>query len=152
MQEVRAGTNANIIGVESNNANAQLEIKTSTINGTTNDLKRTLGNITICATDLYNKNADGNSFTLVPQGNSVILGVDNPRNATTYYLIPGLFNEASLTGNRSIQLYKKMILIGINIQYYGTDISPHTITFNIYNSSGTSIYTITINICKFIFI
>ena len=141
------GTNANIIGVESNNANAQLEIKTSTINGATNDLKRTLGNITICATDLYNKNADGNSFTLTPIGNTVNFGcIGNLSSAGitgTYYLVPGVIPVTSLSNTViNIPLYQKTILIGGTMQFTGTKTQTMTLHIHVNSISTPSIFTL----------
>jgi len=135
------GNSSNIVGVESNNANAQLEIKTSTINGATNDLKRTLGNITICATDLYNKNADGNSFTLTPIGNTVNFGtIGDLGNNTKYYLVPGtvLLTNLSTSTPYNIPIYQKSILIGTTIQYNGNIPSSVSITLHVHVNSNTT--------------
>ena len=138
------GNGSNIIGVETNNANAYVELKTSTINGALNDIKRTTGSITLCGTDLYNKNADGNSFTLVPNGNTVIFGRTGNLSAGTYNLVPGtLDGNTTVSSPFTIPLNQNTILISTSSQFSGSLSGSDTITFNVFvNGNATPVSSI----------
>ena len=126
---------------------AQVEIKTSTINGQTHDISRLNGNITICATDLYNKNSDNNSFTLTPIGNTVILGFygDLPNNGGPYYLIPGIIPINSVpTTSFTIPVYKKTMLIGASLQFTGTHTTTLTVHIHVNTIATSPVLTLTL--------
>ena len=103
------GTGTNIVGVETTDAGAFFDSKTTTISGTLYDINQTAGTLQLGFTDLVNNNANGNGFAvstepshllfvLGPQVNYSGQGSIEPTPAGTYYLSPGtsVANFASL--------------------------------------------------------
>lgn len=83
------GTGTDIVGVETTDAGAFFDSKTTTINGTTHDINRTAGTIQLGFTDLVNNDANGNSFSVSTEPAHIYYGViGNVGNATSF-LAPG---------------------------------------------------------------
>lgn len=103
------GTGTNIVGVETTNAGAVFDSKTTTVSGVLYDINQTAGTIQLGFTDLVNNNANGNGFAVTtepshllfvlgPQVNYSGQGSIEPTPVGTYYLSPGtsVANFASL--------------------------------------------------------
>lgn len=90
------GTGANIVGVETTDAGAFFDSKTTTINGTTHDINRTAGTIQLGFTDLVNNDANGNSFSVSTEPNHVYYGAIGNVGNGTVYLSPGSISFNSL--------------------------------------------------------
>jgi hypothetical protein len=103
------GTGPDIVGVETTDAGAVFDSKTTTISGTLYDINQTTGTIQLGFTDLVNNNANGNGFAVTtepshllfvlgPQVNYSGQGSIEPTPVGTYYLSPGtsVANFASL--------------------------------------------------------
>lgn len=95
-----AGTASDIIGVETTDAGAVFDAKTSTIAGVLHDIKRTTGSIQLGLSDLVNNNASSNGFTVTTEPSHLLFvlgphvsfsgqGSLNTTPAGTYYLSPG---------------------------------------------------------------
>lgn len=83
------GTGSDIVGVETTDAGAFFDSKTTTINGATHDINRTAGTLQLGFTDLVNNNANGNSFSVSTEPAHIYYGViGNVGNATSF-LAPG---------------------------------------------------------------
>ena len=85
----RGDTGTDIVGVETTNAGAFFDSKTSTINGATHDINRTAGTIQLGFTDLVNNDANGNSFSVSTEPNHIYTGVTGNIGNGTHYLGPG---------------------------------------------------------------
>jgi len=83
------GTGTNIIGVETTDADAIFDSKTSTINGKTHDINRSAGDIRLGFTDLANNDANGNSFSVTTEPNHIYYGVIGNVGNGTSFLAPG---------------------------------------------------------------
>jgi hypothetical protein len=160
-----SGTGSNIIGAETTNASSFLEIKTSTINGATYDIRQPSGisssTIQLTATDLANANPYSTGFTLNTEPTNVYFilgsavsftgqGSQTSTTTGTYYLCPGttIANFAStLIGIPFVQ--NLVVIQGILSNTNGlTGSQQVTVTF--YNSTnmfglGTSFASLTIN-------
>lgn len=88
-------TGSNIVGVETTNAGAFAEIKTSTVNGTLYDINQSTGVIQLSATDLINSNANGNGFSTATNASCVFYGITKNITNDTAYLLPGTSDWAN---------------------------------------------------------
>lgn len=148
------GIGANIVGVETTNASAVFEVKTSTLGGestgigaTAHDINRTLGKIILGATDLLNNDANGNSFTLTQAPASYQFGIVNSLGLNQrYYLLPGtstvgnLTNEAKANSYSSAKAFPLLFtqpstVIELNITYTETIAIGQAVTFYIYKNN-----------------
>ncbi len=146
------GTGTNIVGVETIDAGAYAELKTSTIAGVLYDINRTAGEILLGFTDLRNNKANGNSFSVVTESSTTTFGIlGNMRGDTTYNIVPGAIPIGSLPERPFvIPITQNMILFtGV------ANFSPNsggtigngnpTITLNIYRNAIVSpVYSITL--------
>ena len=142
------GTGTDIIGLETTNASAYVEIKTSTVSGVLYDINRTLGTIMVGFTDLLNNRANGNSFSVVTESSSTFFGVlGNPNANTTYYLVPGTFNINSLpTSAFQIPIIQNTILFSGVIRFTGTIPVGGSVSLHIHKNGNVSpSYIITLN-------
>lgn len=148
-----ASGTTNGIGIETTNANAVAEIKTSSIYGSLNDIKRTLGTIILGGTDLVNNDAGTLSFTPAQAPSALTFGVlKGLGNNRRYYLVPGITDANILNSELKGVSYSPSlgfpyiflndsIVISINISYFQTLSVTESITFFIYkNSDTTSIF------------
>jgi hypothetical protein len=95
-----SGTASDLVGVETTNAGAVFDAKTSTISGGLYDINQTAGAIRLGLSDLVNNNASGNGFSVTTEP-SHLLFVLGPKvdftgqgslsntPAGTYYMSPG---------------------------------------------------------------
>lgn len=103
------GTGTNIVGVETTDAGAVFDSKTTTVSGTLYDINQTSGTIQLGFTDLVNNNANGNGFVVTTEPSHLLFvlgprinysgqGSIEPTPVGTYYLSPGtsVANFASL--------------------------------------------------------
>jgi hypothetical protein len=139
------GTGTDIIGVETTNASAYAEIKTSTISGTLYDINRTAGDILIGFTDLRNNKANGNSFSVVTESSTTTFAtVGNPSGNSTYYLVPGTSTINQLpTSPFEVPVPQNMILFVATIRYSGTIGAGVSVSMHIHKNGGASpVYTL----------
>lgn len=152
------GTGSNIVGAEVSNPSGVLEIKTSTIGGTTHDVNRTAGTMVIGATDLLNNDANGNSFTPTQAPASFQFGIVNSlSDDRRYYLVPGTLTAANLNSETRTNSYSSAkafvlafsqpsLVIEINITYTETLAKGQSITFYLYkNNTAPHVLSLTLN-------
>ena len=142
------GNGTNVVGVETTDANAYAEIKTSTVSGVLYDINRTAGDILIGFTDLRNNKANGNSFSVVTESSTTTFGlIGNPGSNTTYHLVPGVLPIGSLPSTDfQIPVSQNMILFTGILRFTGTIGSGASISLNIYkNLSVSPLYSIVLN-------
>jgi len=142
------GTGNNIVGVETTNSSANAELRTSTISGSLYDINRTAGNLFLGFTNLLNNTANGNSFTVAVESNTVTFGIiGNPASNTTYNLVPGTISIGSLPGSPfEIPVVQNMILFNGVIRFTGTISVGQSVSLHVHkNNNPTPVYTITLN-------
>lgn len=155
------GTGTNIVGVETTNAGAFFDSKTTTISGTLYDINQTAGTLQLGFTDLVNNNANGNGFAvstepshllfvLGPQVNYSGQGSIEPTPAGTYYLSPGtsVANFSSLVVG--IPFAQRVVIFDGVISSTVAIPAGVTVTVDLYKSStpnvlGTSFKTAVLN-------
>lgn len=139
---------ANAIGIETTNSNAYADIKSSSIYGSLNDIRRTLGTILLGESDLVNNDASTFSFTPAQAPASfnygVVRGLGNNRR---YYLLPGTSDINTLNSELKSNSYSPTlafpytfindsIIISVNISYNQTLAGGESITFYIYKNNS----------------
>ena len=143
------GTGTDIVGVETTDVSGVADLKTSSVFGTTYDIKQTNGSIVLSATDLINHNADAKGFTTVTAAPSTIYGVTKNINSTsaTRYLLPGNTDFGNLeTTAIGVPAPQACIVFEMNI--FASSVLPAgaVVTFNLYrNTVGTPFMTGFIN-------
>ena len=155
------GTGSDIVGVETTDAGAVFDCKTTTISGTLYDINRTAGSILLGATDLVNNNANGNGFStsieaakllfvLGPYVNFSGQGSLSTTPAGTYYLSPGTSIANFATNVVGIPFGQKVIVFdGVISSTVAIPVGV-TVTVTLYKSStpnvlGTSFVSATLN-------
>jgi hypothetical protein len=128
------------IGIETNHANAIIDVATTTINASTSDIKQTAGNIILTYTNLFNSTSGGNSFTVASQAaytNFCIIG--NLGTNQTYNLAPGNLPIGGMPAT-AIQtpLTQASILYTGSITFSTPVPTGVTLTLNIYKNGGPS--------------
>lgn len=155
------GTGSDIVGVETTDAGAVFDCKTTTISGTLYDINRTAGSILLGATDLVNNNANGNGFStsieaakllfvLGPYVNFSGQGSLTTTPAGTYYLSPGTSIANFATNVVGIPFGQKVIVFDGVISSTVSIPAGVTVTVTLYKSStpnvlGTSFISATLN-------
>jgi len=142
------GTGNNIVGVETTNAAATCEIKTSTVSGQLYDINQAAGTILLGFTDLRNSTANNNSFSVVTESSNAVFGVlTNLGNNASYNLVPG----SSTTNNLPTTIFKipitqTSILFAASVQFSGTIGAGATVVFKVFkNAIATEVINITLN-------
>lgn len=94
-----SGTGTDIIGCETSNASAHLDLNTSTVSGVLQDIKRTNGDILLSSTNLVNNNAGTQSFSIDSAGETLIFGISGnlANGPVTYNLVPSVLPKNSLS-------------------------------------------------------
>ena len=90
------GTGTNIVGVETTDAGAFFDCKTTSINGATHDINRVAGNLQLGFTDLVNNDANGNSFSVGTEPNHIYYGAVGNIGNGTHFMTPGSIQYNSL--------------------------------------------------------
>lgn len=159
------GSGLNIVGVETTNASAVFEAKTSTLGGNStgvgaiaHDINRSLGTMLIGSTDLLNNDANGNSFTPTQAPAAFQFGVVNSLgNNNRYYLLPGTTTVGNLTSEAKANPYapakafplvfsQPSTIIEINITYTESIVAGQAVTFYIYkNNTAPPVMSLTLN-------
>ena len=150
------GSGANVVGIETTDALAFAEVKTSSLYGLSSgadttvsyDLNRTAGTIQLSATDLVNANANGNSFSTLTEPAALQFSISgNINTQTTHYLLPGTSTYAALpTSSVGIPFIQKLIVFQLFVAAASALPSGAIITVNLYkNTVGTPFLTATIN-------
>ena len=150
------GTGANIVGVETTNAGAFADIKTTTVFGTTHAINRTAGTIQLGFTDLVNNDANGNSFSTVTEPAQIGFGIlGNPATSTNYYLVPGTvaINDlesdpaGTFTLSKSFQIpfNQPVVIFSILVRFTGTISTGQAVAFRVHkNGSSTPSLTVSL--------
>lgn len=130
------GTGSNLVGVETTNASAVAELKTSTISGATYDINQTLGSIVLSFTDLVNHNANGNGFTTVTAAPATIYTVTkNFSSSLTRYVLPGTTDFGNLeTAVTGIPIPQACTIFQLNA-YAPSLATGSSITVNLYKGT-----------------
>jgi hypothetical protein len=131
------GTGTNHVAAEVNDPSGILFVRTSTLNGTTYDIARPVGTLTLHATDLTNSTTDGNSFTVAIDPNMLTFSVvGNINSAGTHYLIPGTLNFNDLITTAYLIPFSQKIIIFSGIFRARTTLPAGvTATFNLYKNT-----------------
>lgn len=138
-------TGTNIIGVETNNAAAYCEIKTSTVSGELYDINRTLGSILLGFTDLRNNKANGNSFSVVTESSTTTFGISSNLNTGTLFLVPGTTTANNLPNvHFDIPTPQNMILFSGTVRFTGTisAMPAQSVTFRVYKNDVLTAFVI----------
>ena len=132
-----SGTGSNIVGCETTDASAVLEIKTSTIGGVLYDINRSSGTILVGAASFLNNTSNSNSFTVTVATPTTTFGIiGDLGNNTTYNLIPGTILLANLPAtNFRISILQNTMLINGIINFTGTIPALGSIKLNIYKNA-----------------
>lgn len=155
------GTGSDIVGVETTNAGAVFDSKTTTISGVLHDINRTSGTILLGATDLVNNNANGNGFSTSIEAAKLLFvlgpyvsftgqGGLTTTPAGTYYLSPGTSIANFATSVVGIPFGQKVIVFdGVVSSTVAIPVGV-TVTVTLYKSStpnvlGTSFISTTLN-------
>ena len=131
------GTGINHVAAEVNDPSGVLLVRTSTLNGTTYDIARPNGTLTLNSTDLVNSTTDGNSFTVGVDPNMTTFGIiGNINSAATHYLIPGTIGYTDLPLTPfSIPFGQKIIIFSGIFRAGALLPAGVTCTFNLYKNS-----------------
>jgi hypothetical protein len=143
------GTGANIVGVETTDAGAFADIKTTTIFGTTHDINRTAGTIQLGFTDLVNNDANGNSFSTVTEPAHIGFGIlGNIAGDKTYYLVPGTVKLADLevdtnptfTLSKTFQIpfNQPVVIFSILVRFTGTIGTGQAVAFHVHKNGSST--------------
>ena len=150
------GAGANVTGIETTDAGAFAEVKTSSVYGlssgadltTSYDLNRTAGTIQLSATDLVNANSNGNSFTTLTEPAGLQFSVTgNINSQATHYLLPGTATYVSLSASAiGIPFIQKLIVFQLFLSASSTLPAGAVVTLNFYkNTVGTPFLSGVIN-------
>lgn len=158
------GSSADNVGVETTNASAIAELKSSSISGLSSnvdqtlhhDINRTAGQITLAFTDLTNNDANGNSFSTTVESTQIGFGIlGNPASDRTYYLVPGTVaigdlqvdTNPTFTSSKTFQFpfIQPVVVFSILIRFTGTIGAGQSMAFQIHkNGSSTPSLTVTL--------
>ena len=150
------GAGSNVVGLETTDALAFAEVKTSSLYGLSSgsntsacyDLNRTAGIIQLSATDLVNANANGNSFSTLTEPAALQFSVTgNINTAATHYLLPGTASYSSLeTTAVGIPFIQKLIIFQLFVSAATALSGTSTVTVHLYkNTVGTPFISGTLN-------
>jgi hypothetical protein len=131
------GTGTDIVGLETTDASAIADIKTTTVSGTLYDVNRTAGDIIIGFTDLKNNRANGNSFTPVVETTTTFYGsIGNFTSATTFFLLPGISKQGDLPGSAfATPVTQNMILVRGYLESKPAIPVGGSLTLNVYRNN-----------------
>jgi hypothetical protein len=116
-----------------------LQIKTSSLNGSTRDIARTNGTLLLQSVDLINGTTDGNSFTTSTSGGTQQYGMLGNIGAGTNYMVPGTVNHGDLPDTPFNITFDQTI-----VPYYGVFkaqtalTGSNTAVFNVYKNSTSN--------------
>lgn len=155
------GTGNNIVGVETTDAGAFFDCKTTTISGTLYDINQTAGTIQLGVSDLVNNNANGNGFSVSTEPSKLLFVLGPTINysgqgsvevtpAGTYYLSPGTSVANLASSVIGIPFGQKVIVFDGVISSTIAIPAGVTVTVDLYKSStpnvlGTSFKTAVLN-------
>ena len=146
------------IAIETSNSSAQIQVRTSTISGPLTsgsfinaDISQSSGKITIGpGTDVYNRNANGNTFDLYINSNALFYGLKG--NIKTSTVSPGYLWLGSLTSTNNIypdssiayyRVSQKSILYGMTSYLTTAPSSTYNIVLTVYVNNSPTAFTIT---------
>ena len=144
------GAGSNLVGVENSNSSGFTSIKTSTISGTTYDIKRTSGNLLLNATDLQNANSDGNGFSVNTEPSSIFAGTYSKNQAFdngTQYMMPGTVTHNDLPSSAfPIYFSQNVIIFSGACSCSPALTASKQVIFNFYkNANATPFLSMTLN-------
>jgi len=142
------------IGIETANADAFADVKTTSVYGEAFDIRRGQGNLLLGFTNLQNATSGTSSFSVVTEPSFTTFGVSGNFDANqTYYIAPGVIPETLvpilLTSRFEIPITQNMILFSGTMRFTASIPVNGSVTFNVYKfigGGGTAIlvYTMTI--------
>ncbi len=135
------GTGTNIVGVETTDAGAFFDSKTTTINGATHDINRTAGTIQLGFTDLVNNNANGNSFSVSTEPAHIYYGVIGNVGNGTSFLSPGSIPFNSLPTTEFGLPFAQPTMVFEGVFRATTPLTTGVATFTLHkNASSTAAF------------
>jgi hypothetical protein len=140
------GTGIDHVACETNTSLSILNIKTSTVNGTTYDLLETLGNLVLSTTDLVNHTAPLSFHTGIEPAITYFGLLGFPGGNLTYYLPPGIIPIASVSTITpyTFTFIQTIIIFSISVTFSGTINLGDSIIFSIYKNNVITGLTITL--------
>ncbi len=140
------GTGTDIIGVETTDAGAVFEGKTSTFAGTLYDVNRTAGQMIIGFCDLLNNTANGNSFKTMIEPNLVFFGVFGNLGTGTYYCSPGTLKDTTVPAAAVfVPVIQNMTLVQGSIRFSTALPAGCTAVATVYKNDVASLFTLTVS-------
>lgn len=140
------GTGSDIIGAETSNASAHLDLITSSVSGVLQDIKRTSGEILLSNTNLVNNNAGTTSFKTDSAAETVYFGVSGNLSSGTYNLVPGVTSLAGLPASPfAFGFIQKLNLINLSLRINPALQGAETVTFTLYKNNVATPLTLTAN-------
>jgi hypothetical protein len=125
-----------------------LQIKISSLNGSTYDVARTNGVLLMQAIDLINGTTDGNSFTLTTTGGIQQYGIVGSIDGGTQYMLPGTVDHNRLPITPfNLKFNKTTIIYNGLFECQPPITGVHTAVFSVYKNStaSTPFMTATLN-------
>jgi hypothetical protein len=126
-------------------SNGVLELRTSTISGTTFDISQSTGSILLGTSDLIHSNANSNSFTVSISPSSILFGIiGNIGNNSTRYLVPSIIpiNSLSTTAPVNVPVVRSILFFKLSVTFSGTIPLDGSLTFELYKNNSPTIFTL----------
>lgn len=138
---------SNVGGCETLYPNSYLELRTSTISGTTFDISESTGSILLGSSDLVNSNANSKSFTVSISPTELLFGIiGDMANDRTYYLVPGVQPISSLSTSvpYEVPIVRNTLFFKLSITFSGTITGGDSVVFELYKNTDLTIFTLTL--------
>jgi hypothetical protein len=141
------GTGTDIVGVETTDAGAFFDSKTTTISGTTHDINRSAGTLQLGFTDLVNNDANGNSFSVSTEPSHIYTGVIGNVGNGTHFLGPGTVPYSSLETSEFALPFAQPIMVFEGVFRATNALVSGVATFTLHKnaSSNAAFMTATLN-------
>ena len=143
-----AGTDCTAAHINDPSGVGVLQIKTSSLNGSTRDIARTNGVLLLQAVDLINGTTDGNGFTISTAGGTLQYGVVANIDAGVQYLLPGTVRHNELpTTPFNLKFNKTIVPYNGVFECQPALTGANTAVFNVYKNAtaSTPFMTATLN-------
>ena len=137
------GTGTNIVGVETTDAGAFFDSKTTTINGATHDINRSAGTIQLGFTDLVNNDANGNSFSVSTEPSHVYYGAFGNIGNGTHFLTPGSIQYNSLEETEFGLPFAQPIMVFEGVFRASAPLTTGVATFTLHKNASSNAAFIT---------
>ena len=132
------GTGTNIIGVETTDADAFFDSKTTTISGATHDINRSAGDIRLGSTDLVNNDANGNSFSVSTEPNHIYYGAIGNVGNGTVFMAPGTIVYNSLSTTEFGLPFAQPVMVFEGVFRATTPLTTGVATFTLHKNASSN--------------